>query len=127
LTFKCRDGIAQFYNESDLVGYEPEITENDDMTWFHLDSNLKMALAVLDRGGSTTCKVEEACVGKRKIGPQEFRVIGIKLQRMREMGFIYCKKGERTVTNEWDPDGGDVEWEAEYYGDIVLAACRIRY
>jgi hypothetical protein len=128
LTFKCQDGIAQFYNELDLVGYEPGVTENNDIsTRLHLDPNLKSALSSLSRSERTTCTIEEACTGKRKVGSEEFRVIGIKLQGMREMGFIYCKKSERTVANLLDPDDSDVEWEPEYYRDLLLTASRIRY
>jgi hypothetical protein len=127
LTFKCQDGIAQFYNELDLVGYEPGVTENNDMTWFHLDPKLKSALSSLSRSERTICTIEEACTGKRKVGSEEFRVIGIKLQGMRERGFIYCKKSARTVANWLDPDDSDIEWEPEHYGDLLLAASRIRY
>jgi len=95
LTFKCQDGSVQFVNEIDLVGYEEYITQNDDMSWFHLDRNLKDGLRSLGREGRI---IEDACVGERKVGEESFRVVGIKVAGMAEVGYIYCKKSERTVT-----------------------------
>ena len=128
LTFKFQGGTAcQFVNSTDLIGYEEYITENDDPSWFHFDSNLKAALASLDRSGRTTRTIEEACVAERKGGSGErYRAIGIRFDGMTEFGFIYCKKAERTVSTIWD-DSSDYEWESESYGDLILAASRIRY
>jgi hypothetical protein len=127
LTFKLQKGIAQFYSELDFVGYEPGITENGHAIWFNLDPNLKSGLSSLSRSGGTTCTIEEACTATRKVGSEEFRVIGIKVHGMQERGFIYCKKSARTVANWFDPDDSEVEWEPEYYGDLVLAASWIGY
>ncbi len=69
------------------------------------------------------------CQSERKVGSEGFRVIGLKLSGMREMGFIYCKKEERTVAKFWlEPgDSDDYEWESATYGDLIIAASRIRY
>ena len=127
MTFKCQDGNAQFVNSADLIGYEEGITENDDPSWFHFDSNLKTALASLDRRGRTTCLIEEACVGKRDNGLRSYRVVGIRCQGMTNVGYIYCKKQGGITRNIWDSDDSDFEWEADYYGDLILAASKIRY
>ena len=128
MTFKCDNGTVQFVNESDLVGYEEGISENDDMTWFHFDSNVKAALASLDRTGRTTCLIEEACIGKRMNGLASYRVVGIRCEGMTKMGYIYYKKEARTVRSDWlDADDGDFEWEPESYGDLIVAASKIRY
>jgi len=126
LTFKCQDGNAQFVNPADLMGYEEGIPENDP-SWFHFDSNLKMALSSLDRSGRTTCLIEEACVGQRNDGLTNYRVVGIRCEGMTNIGYIYCKKQGGTTTNIWNPDDSDFEWEPDYYGDVILAASKIRY
>ena len=127
LTFKCYNGNAQFVNPADLIDYEEGITENDDMTWFHFDRNLKTSLASLDRSGRTTCLIEEACVGSRKDGSTSYRVVGIRCEGMSNIGFIYCKKQGGTTSNVLDPDDSDLEWEPDYYVDVILAASKIRY
>src|SRR2546423_5107398 len=116
LTFKFRNGTVQFVSESDLARYEDYITENDNPSWFHFDPNLKVALNALQRDGGI---VEDACVAERKVGSESFRVIGLKLSGMTKMGFIYCKKEERTVAKFWlEPgDSDDYEWESATYED----------
>ena len=127
LTFKCHDGIVQFVNSADLIGYEEGITENNDPSWFHFDSNLQTALASLDRSGRSTCLIEEACVGTRKDGSSSYKVVGIRCQGMSNIGYIYCKKNGGISRNMFDSDDSDFEWEPDYYGDVILAASRIRY
>jgi hypothetical protein len=68
------------------VAYEEYITDNDDMSRFHLDANLKAALVSLGCSGKV---IEDAC---GKVGLMLFRVLGIKLEGMTEMGFLDCKK-----------------------------------
>jgi hypothetical protein len=70
--------------------------------------------------------IEEACVGKRKDGSTSYRVVGIRCAGMTNLGYIYCKK-EGGVMAKWDPDDSDIEWEQDRYGDIILAASKIRY
>ena len=123
--WKCP--ICQFVNPADLIDYDEGITENDDPTWYHFDSNLKTALASLDRSGWTTCLIEEACVGQRKDGLTSYRVLGNRCEGMTNIRYIYCKKEGGTKRNIWDPDDGEFEWAPDYYGDVILAASKIRY
>jgi hypothetical protein len=71
--------------------------------------------------------IEQACVGKRMDGSGSYRVVGIKCEGMTNIGYIYCKKEGGTTTNIFDPDDSDIEWEPDYYGDVILASSKIRY
>ena len=96
-----QDGNAQFVNYTDLIGYEAGITENDYPTWFQQFENRGM-------------------FWKKEGWFKQLQSRGDQMQGNDK----YCTKQGGITT---DRDDSDFEWERDYYGDVILAASKIRY
>lgn len=100
LELQCSRGIVQFYKEGVTNDWDPNAAEVDYEVC--MDDHLQAALETL-RGqrGKKTLKILEAVVGQResvacsfwddKCEQLQHRVIGIRLEGMDRLGYIFCK------------------------------------
>ena len=126
LVFKFTDGKAQFVNPGDLDSLEDghDSEEHGGRTLFKMDDCLEETLDALRGDRNRTLVILEACVGKRITESQSHKVIGIRCEGTRKMGFIYCVTEGAYNFDDDDSDGYEY-WTL--YHDVILAARRIKY
>ena len=128
LEFKCSDGRLQFLKEGVAEYWNP----NDDGDDYELcmDNNLEKSLDSLRGKPDGKLKILEAVVGQResevcgawdvKFWKLKHRVIGIRLEGMDHLGYIFCK-------TEHEGDEGDIEEYELFFYDVILAPRRIKF
>lgn len=96
-----------------------------------MDNNLEEALDTLHDRQGKKLNILEAVIGQResevcgiwdvKFWKLKHRVIGIRLEGMDQLGYVFCK-AERNVGDE-----GDVEDYKLFFYDVVLAPRWIKF
>lgn len=99
LELKCSNGRVQFHKKGVTEDWDPNDDEDDPEVC--IDANIDEALDTLRGKRGKTLTILEAVVGQREsdvcgIWDVEFwklkhRVIGIRLEGMDRLGYVYCK------------------------------------
>ena len=122
LEFECSDGRLQFLKEGVAEDWDP----NDDEDEYELcmDDNLEKSLESLRGKRDRKLKILEAVVGEResevcgawdvKFWKLKHRVIGIRLEGMDQLGYIFCE-------TEHEGDEDDIEDYELFFYDVILA------
>lgn len=125
LELKCPNGRVQFHKEGTTEDWDPNGAE--DVYEFWMDDNLDEALNALHGRADKTLTILEAVVGQREsevcayfdveVSKLKHRVIGIRLEGMDQLGYIFCK-------TEYD---GDIEGFNLYFYDVVMTSRWINF
>ena len=124
LEIQCLDGALQFRKEGLTENWEPALSGHN--YEICMDGNLEKALHRIDYGQYQEVEIMEAVTAVREsnvcrrsdivFSGLKHRVIGLRLEGMQDLGYIYCKL-EYDDRKEVD----DMENYELWYHDIVLA------
>ncbi|KAL9630479.1 MAG: hypothetical protein Q9164_006394 [Protoblastenia rupestris] len=129
LEFKCSDGRLQFHKEG--VTEEWDSDNDDDNYEVCMDDNLEEALDKLRGKQGKKLKILEAVTAQREsevcgiwdvtFWKLKHRVIGIRLEGMDQLGYIFCK------TERDGEDEDDIEDYELFFYDVILAPRWIKF
>ena len=130
LEFKCSNERLQFHKEGVTEDWDP-YDDDDDGYEICMDDNLDKALDTLHGKQGKKLKILEAVIGQREsevcgiwdviFWKLKHRVIGIQLEGMDQLGYIFCK------TERGGGDAGDIEDYELFFCDVILAPRRIKF